>query len=108
MIPFDECPFWAHMSKNHPERGEDGFRAYKAMYADIAGSYDNGPGSNIYQYVEKRIGYGHMTDAHYYRLIKFNHRAVEAIQAENWKALNTAVIAAHCEGAKILEEMGVE
>lgn len=108
MIPFDEAPFWPYVVKHHPERGEDGFRIYKAMFADIADSFTDGPGARVLHVVRDKVGGTRLTDAHYYRLNRYNKIAAECIRAEAWMNLNRVIIAVHCEGAQILEELGCD
>ena len=107
MIPYDRAPFWPWIMLNHPKRGEEGFEKIRNCLADMADSDLTGPGAYVLHVVRKRVGEEKLTDEHYQRLQKYNTKAGAFIDSEKWIDLTICVIGAHCEGAKILEELGI-
>ena len=105
MIPYDKAPFWPWIMLNHPKRDEDGYKQIRNWLADMADSSLTGPGTYVMHVVRETVGEQKVTDEHYQRLRAYNERAGALIDSEKWIDLTICVIAAHCEGAKIIEEI---
>ena len=101
------CPFLAMIMLNHPKREDDGYVQIRNYLADMAASHLSGPGTCILHVIRKRVGEEKLTDDIYQRLRVYDNKAGALIDEEKWIDLAICIIGAHCEGSKILEELGI-